>query len=314
MTQCAGPLSEVGIRLLLARGWSDRNVPPAIAEAPDTIVSEMRRVYATWHNQAGGRIRVEFGPGAPWACSEETMCRTHQMAQAWGVGTHMHVAETLAELEMDQKRTGMGHIEWLDSMGILGPKTQLVHSVWLSDHEVELIADSGSIVVHCPVSNMYLGSGICKVGRIRKRGIPVALATDGACNNGQGLIDILKVAANLQKAVTLDTSVFSADDILEMACRCGAMAFGEPEALGSLEPGKLADVVMVDMNTLRLGLSKNVVSALVYTAGSADVDTVIVDGQILMQNKRVTVLDEAALLVEAKDAWDGVLRRAGLSA
>ncbi len=141
----------------------------------------------------------------------------------------------------------------------------------------------------------------------------MALATDGACNNGQGMIDILKTAANLQKVAVLDASVFTANDMLDMACCCGAAAFGQPEALGSLEPGKKADLVLVDLNNSRLALASPVPSALVYTASSADVHTVIVNGEILLQDRRVTVLDEAELVAEAKAAWDGVLRRAGVA-
>ena len=305
--------SRLGIRLLLARGWSDRNVPAAFCQAPDDIISETMRVHTAWHNHDHGRIRVELGPGAPWACSEETMGRTRILAEKLGMGVHMHVAETRSEMEMDRTRTGKGHVEWLASLGMLGPSTQLVHSVWLSDAEVDLIVEAGSSVVHCPVSNMFLASGVCQVGRLRRRGVPVALATDGACNNGQGLIDLLKIAVNLQKVTALDASLFTAEDMLEMACWCGATAFGQRDALGSLEPGKKADVVLVDLNTSRLALARCVPAALVYTANSSDVHTVIVDGKILLRDRRVTGLDEAALVAEAKEAWEGVLRRAGVA-
>jgi 5-methylthioadenosine/S-adenosylhomocysteine deaminase len=243
------------------------------------------------------------------------MRRSYQLAQKWDGGMHIHVAETRVELEMDRKTKGMGHIEWLASLGQLAPSTQLVHSVWLSDNEIDLIADAGSVVVHCPASNMYLGSGICQVKRLRERGIRVALGLDGACNNGLGMIDLLKWAANLQQVAHLDAPALKATDVLEMACWDGAAAFGQPANLGSLEQGKKADIVLVDRNSTRLALAtaQSLPVALVYTACSADVDTVIVDGEILLQDGKVRGIDEAALVAEAEVAWEAVLQRAGIA-
>lgn len=307
--------AELGIRLRLARGWTDCNAPPSLLDTREHILAETERVYNKWHGQANGRISVEFGPGAPWGCSDETMRQAYELSKQWDGGLHMHVAETRVELAMDRETKGMGHIEWLHSLGQLAPTTQLVHSVWLSDHEIDLIADSGAVVVHCPVSNMYLGSGICPVSRLCARGIPVALGGDGACNNGLGMIDLLKWAANLQQVANLDASALRATDVLEMACLGGAVAFGQPARLGSLEPGKQADVVLIDRSSPRLALAgeQNLPVAVVYTANSADVSTVIVDGEIVLEDHKVRGIDEAALVAEARTAWEAVLQRAGIS-
>ncbi|MBM4460673.1 MAG: amidohydrolase family protein [Chloroflexi bacterium] len=191
-------------------------------------------------------------------------------------------------------------------------RTQLAHSIWLSDAEIELIAQSGAIVVHCPLSNMYTGAGVCRVSRLLERGIPVALATDGqTCNNGQEMIDLLRVTADLQKIAALDTPVLSAEAIFEMACRYGARAFGQPDLLGSLEPTKKADVVLVKPARTCIAPTTGSMSALIYGGSRADVDTVIVDGKILMRHGCITVLDEAALIAEARAAWNALRRRAG---
>lgn len=307
--------ATLGIRYRLARGWTDINAPAWLVDTTDHILSETRRVHDAWHGQADGRICVEFAPGVPWGCTEETMRRSYELAQQWDGGMHIHVAETRVELEMDRQTKGMGHIEWVHSLGQLRPSTQLVHSVWLSDREIDLIADADAVVVHCPVSNMYLGSGICQVKRLRERGIRVALGGDGACNNGLGMIDLLKWAANLQQVAHLDAPALKALDVLEMACWGGAAAIGQPDTLGSLEPGKKADVVLVDRDSTRLALAnaENMPVALVYTAGSADVDTVIVNGEVVLQDHKVTGLDEAALVAEARAAWGAVLQRAGVA-
>lgn len=307
--------AELGIRLRLARGWTDTNAPAFLQDTCDHILAETERVHDAWHGKANGRITVEFGPGVPWGCTEATMRRAYDLAGKWDRGLHMHVAETRVELEMDRQTKGMGHIEWLHSLGELAPTTQLVHAVWLSDREIDLIAESNAVVVHCPASNMYLGSGICQVKRLRERGVRVALGLDGACNNGLGMIDLLKWAANLQQVAHLDAPALPAGDVLRMACLGGAAALGRPDELGSLEVGKKADMVLIDRTSSRLALSNaaNLPTALVYTANSADVNTVIVDGEIVLERGKVVGIDEAAVLAEARAAWEAVARRAGVA-
>jgi len=305
---------EVGVRFLLARGWTDMGYHPAFMEPPDRIVAEMERLRKAWHGRHDGRLRLEFGPLIPWGCSDETMRRTHQLAQSWGMGTQIHIAETQAEVEMNRRQRGMGHVEWLAHLGILGPDVQLVHSIWLSDREIELLAERGGVVVHCPVSNMYLASGVARIPEMRRKGIVVALATDGpGSNNSQDMLETLKATALLHKVHSLDAMVLQPEEVLWMACQGGAIAFGQPDRIGSLEVGKKADVVLVDLDTPLAMPVHRVVSALVYNVGHGEVDTVIVDGQILMQGKKVLCVDEEALLAEARKACAALFRRAGVT-
>ncbi|MGQ9841296.1 MAG: amidohydrolase family protein [Anaerolineae bacterium] len=304
---------ESGVRFLNARGWADMNYHPALQETPERIEAEMRRLHDRWHGRADGRLRLEFGPLIPWGCSDATMHRTRALAAEWGVGTHIHVAETRAEIDMELASRGLRHIEWLQSLGALGPDVQLVHSVWLTDHELDLIQQSGAVVVHCPVSNMYLASGVARVPEMRRRGIPVALATDGpGSNNNQDMLEVLKTTCLLHKVNSLNAMILLPEDVLWMACRGGATAFGQPDLIGSLEVGKKADVVLVDLNTpLAMPVHKPV-SALVYNLAARDVDTVIVDGRVLMRGKRILVVDEAALLERARAACARLFERAGV--
>jgi 5-methylthioadenosine/S-adenosylhomocysteine deaminase len=304
---------DTGVRLLLARGWADMDYPPPFMETPERIIGETTRLFETWHNQADGRVRVEFGPLIPWGCSDETMRRTYDLAQSWGVGTHIHIAETQAEIDINLEKRGSRHVEWLAELGILGPDVQLVHSVWLDEKEIDLVAQRGAVVVHCPVSNMYLASGVAPVPTMRAKGIPVALATDGpGSNNSQDMLEVLKTTALLHKVSSLDAMVLLPEDVLWMACRGGAAAFGQEAQIGSLEVGKRADIVLVDLNTPGAMPVHRASSALVYNANAGEVDTVMVDGRILMRNREILCVDEKALLAEARTACSRLFERAGV--
>ncbi len=303
---------DVGCRYLIARGWADRNYHPVFQETAEQVISAMTALYEAWHNAADGRVRVEFGPLIPWGCSESTMQRTVALARTWGVGTHIHTAETREEVQQSVDATGLRHVHWLDRLGVLGPDVQLVHSVWLDDSEIERVAETGTIVVNCPVSNMYLASGIAPVAKMLKHGITVALATDGpGSNNSQDMLEVLKFTACLQKVGTLDATALLPADVLKMACHNGARAFGQDD-VGRLEAGLKADMVLVDLDSPRMQPVLSVPSALVYNANGGDVDTVIADGRLLMQDKQVVCVDEPALLEECRQAARRLLKRAGV--
>lgn len=299
----------VGLRMQLARGWVDLG---SGAEPPETIITEMARLRERWHGQAEGRITVAFGPMVPWRCSDDTMRRTFGLAQTWGLRTHLHVAETRAELELMRQRNGLGHIEWLHSLGVLGPEVQLVHCVWVSETEIELMAWSGSVVVHCPVSNMYLASGAAPVWQMLDAGLTVVLGTDGpASHNSQDLLETMKVAALLAKVSSGQATALLPLDVLRMVTTAGAQFLGRAD-LGQITPGYKADLTLVDLNTVRSMPVHHPESAVVYNASGADVHTVMVDGQILLDAGRVTRLDEAALLEECRLAARRLLTRVGV--
>jgi 5-methylthioadenosine/S-adenosylhomocysteine deaminase len=299
----------VGLRMLLARGWVDLG---DAGESPEAIVEAMTRLRERWHGAASGRITAGFGPLAPWRCSDETMRRTVALARRWGLPTHLHVAETEDEIELLRGRSGLRHVEWLHSLDALGPDVHLVHTVWVEDAELDLIAESGAPVVHCPVSNMYLASGIAPVGKMLARGIPVALATDGpGSENSQDMLETLKVAALLAKVSSGDANALTPLDVLRMATTGGARLFGR-EDLGQITAGSRADLTLVDLDNARCMPVHRADSALVYNASGPDVHTVIVDGRILLDAGQVTVLDEAALLEECRQAARDLLRRAGV--
>ena len=305
---------EVGLRFLLARGWADRNYEPKLTESAEVIIERTDRVRNQWHGHDDDRIRIELAPLIPWGCSDDAMRLTVESAASWGAGIHIHCAETAVEVEMSLEEHGLRHVHWLDELGALGPETQLAHSVWLDDAELDLIAARGAVVVHCPVSNMYLASGVPRILDMRKRGIPIALASDGpGSNNRQDLFEVLKATALLQKVHHLDPVAVQPEDVLTMACRGGAQAFGLPDRIGSIEVGRTADLLVVDLRSVFTAPVHRVASALVFTAGPINLSHVLVDGRILLDEGRLTMLDERTLVAAAQASAQRLMTRAGIS-
>jgi 5-methylthioadenosine/S-adenosylhomocysteine deaminase len=232
------------------------------------------------------------------------------LTRAWGMPTHIHVAETRDEVEMMRARTGRSHVAWLQELGGLGPDIQLVHCVHVDDGELALIADSGALVVHCPTSNMYLASGIAPVPAMVQRQIPVALGTDGsASHNSQDLLETLKTAVLLAKVGAGSATALTNRDALQMATRAGALVLGRAD-LGQISPGFKADLTVVNLDRAHVAPVHRVDSALIYNCNGPDVDTVIVDGRILLDHGRVTVCDEDRLLAECRSAAHALVERA----
>ncbi len=299
----------VGLRLRLARGWVDLG---EAAEPAETIIAEMTRLYKSWQHRAQGRITVSFGPMVPWRCSDELMQRTAALAREWGVPTHIHVAEAADEIELMRRRNGLGHIEWLERLGVLGPDFQLVHCVHVAEREIDMIARRGATVVHCPVSNMYLASGAAPVSQMLARGIPVALGTDGsASHNSQDLLETLKIAVLLAKVSSGQATAILPPAALRMVTTAGARLLGRTD-IGRLATEARADLTLVNLNNVRSMPVYQPASALVYNAVGPDVQTVIVDGRVLLERGQVTVVDEEALLAECRAAAQRLLKRAGV--
>lgn len=299
----------VGVRVQVARGWVDLG---DAGEDPDEILREMETLVDAWHGRGDGRITLAFGPMAPWRCSDETMRRTVERARAWGIRTHLHVAEAAGEIKLLQERTGMRHVEWLDALDILGPDLQLVHCVHVDEGEIALITDRGATVVHCPTSNMYLASGIAPVPQMLAQEIAVALGTDGsASHNSQDILETVKTAALLARVGSGRATALTPLEALRMVTTSGARFLGRQD-LGQIAAGFAADLTLVNLNTLRSAPVHSPASALVFNASGADVDTVIVNGRVLLDEGRLTMLDEGELLEQCREAAARLLSRAGV--
>ena len=305
--------ADLGVRFLLARGWADRNYEPSLAEDVATILERTTALRHRWHGHDDHRLRIETAPLIPWGCSDDTMRATVADARSWGAGCHIHCAETAVEVEMSLDERGLRHVTWLDSLGLLGPDMQLAHSVWLDDDELDLIAARDAVVVHCPVSNMYLASGVPRILDMRARGIRVALASDGpGSNNRQDMFEVLKATALLQKVHHLDAMALQPEEVITMACRGGAAAMGRDD-LGVLAPGMLADLLVVSLDSVFVAPVHRVPSALVYCASPADISHVVVAGRVLIDDGALLGIDESAVLEAASASAAAVFRRAGVA-
>ena len=335
--------ADVGIRMVLARGWVDMG---ATGEPLDRILSDMQWLHDDLQSairNPRSAIRIASGPLAAWRCSDDAMREVTALARSWGAATHIHVSEAQDEVEMSLQRCGKRPIEWLADIGVLGPDVQLVHAVHVTDAELDLIAESGATVVHCPTSNMYLASGAAPVRKMLDRGISVALGTDGSgSNNSQDLLECAKIGALLAKHATGDAQALLPADIIRMLTVDGARLWGgewesgrtgewekgrrgegektspappppHSPLLGHLAPGAPADITIVNLNNARCQPVHSAASALVYNASGADVHSVIVGGEILLDAGRVVGLDEAGLFESCRVAADDLMRRAGIA-
>ncbi len=303
---------ELGIRLLLAHGWADRNYHEPLAEDAATAIRRAKLAFDRWDGH-DGRIKIELGPLIPWGCSDEAMTETVTAARAWGRGTHVHCAETAIEVEMSLDERGLRHVPWLESVGALASDVQLAHAVWLEDDELDSIAKADAVVVHCPVSNMYLASGVARILDMRERGITVALASDGSgSNNRQDLFEAMKASVLLQKVHHLNAMALQPEDAIMMACVGGARAFGEPDRLGRIEVGRDADLVIVNLDHPAVAPVHRVPSALVFNCSPQHVRDVFVHGEHIVVNGQHRSIATPVVVEEAKSAAASLFQRAGI--
>lgn len=240
--------------------------------------------------------RFYLGAHSPYSCTAERVQEIHRAARERGLPFIIHVAENRQEVEMVRERHGCRPIEWLHRLGVLDAHTLLAHGVWLEANEIEILAATGAAVSHNPTSNAKLASGVAPVPALRGMGVPVGLGTDSMLsNNGQDLFQEMRMSVLLQRAHTLDGHALSARDALAMATREGARSIGWQQEIGSLEVGKEADLVVLDL-WHPLGLSaERVLSDLVYRAGPQHVRTVMVHGEAIYDEGHFTRVDEAEI-------------------
>ncbi len=299
-----------GMRVTLACGFSDIRFvsPPDFIGTPEAIEAECRRMIDAWHGQ--GHIQVVVSPINLLYCSAESIRRALEVMRDTRVGMHTHVAESKKEYQAMVERLGQGYIEAFDQMGALSDFFQSVHSVWITDHEIELLARAHASVVYNPTANMLLASGIAPVTKLQAAGVNVALGTDNP-NNNNDMLEAMKFAGLLQKVGTLDPLATPAADVLEMATINGARALKIDDRIGSLEVGKQADIILVDMRRPHNTPVHDPVAAVVYSAQGADVTHVMVAGDFRVRDGQVTFLDEGALVEEAQGRAEACAGRVG---
>jgi 5-methylthioadenosine/S-adenosylhomocysteine deaminase len=305
-------VEETGFRATVGKCMMDKGdeVPAALHEQAAASIEESIALLESWHGKAGGRIRYCFAPRFAVSCTRELLERVARLARERGVMVHTHASENTTECAMVESETGLRNVAYLDSLGLTGSHVALAHCVHLSDDEIGLLEKSRTNVVHCPSSNLKLGSGIAPVTKLLDRDVSVSLGADGAaCNNRLDMFTEMRTAALLQKALH-GPEVLPANRMLRMATIDGARAMGLDREIGSLEAGKRADVAIVRMEGLHATPAVELVSALVYSAQASDVDTVIIDGRLVMQDRKLLTVDEAETVENANAEAKKLVERA----
>ena len=292
MEDVAKAVKESGLRALLSYGIIDL-FDSARAKAEQ---EKSQKLLDYIRELATPRVMFAVGPHAPYTCSAETLQWAKEFAEKNQVVDHIHIAETRKEQADCQKQHGARVVEYLDKIGALSNRMLAAHCVWLTKSEVKTLAKAGVSVGHCPVSNMKLASGgVAPLPEMFEAGMAVGLGTDGAAsNNSLDMFDTMKVCALLHKAHRWDPTVLNAQKTLDLATIDGARAIGLQDEIGSLEEGKRADIIMLDAglpNMNPIHGETTVVSDLIYSASTANVETTIVDGQVLMLNRQLKTVD-----------------------
>jgi 5-methylthioadenosine/S-adenosylhomocysteine deaminase len=308
-------LGETGLRATVGKCMMDADdeAPTRLREATQKSIDESLALKARWHGAASGRLRAAFAPRFAVSCSRELLEAVAQLSVSEHALVHTHASENQEEVEVVRRLSGgFSNLEYLAETGLATPQLCAAHCVWVTDAEQALLADRDVKVMHCPGSNLKLGSGIAPIVEMRQRGVSVSLGSDGAaCNNRLDMFDEMRLAATLQ-AMRRAPGALPARDVVWMATREGARAVGLEHEIGSIEVGKRADLIVVDRDGPHLAPGSEPWSTLVYAARGTDVRFVMVDGEILVRDFELARADPVQVGHAAREAAAELVARAGL--
>lgn len=306
-------IRESGMRALSGKVMMDHGteVPLALQENTEDSLRQSVELLEKWHGAANGRIQYAFCPRFVVSCTEELLMGVRDLAEQYKVKVHTHASENQTEIALVEAERGMRNVVYLDHIGLARPNLILAHSIWLNDEEKRIIRERGVKVTHCPGSNLKLASGVAEVPALLHEGIHVGLGADGApCNNNLDMFQEMRLAAFIQK-VRHGPTVMNAKTVLRMATMGGAEVLGMEREIGSIEPGKLADLQLLDLEDFHVypSFDADWYSRVVYAATRGDVDTVMIDGEIVMRDKTVLTINKPVVLKEADRALSRLLAR-----
>ncbi len=277
-------VEESGLRGVIAWSITDTSIKDKITRT---------REYHEKYNHENSRIKVYVSAHAPYSCSPDTIQLCVDLAKELDTGIHIHLSETLQEDKLIKKKYNKTGTEYLNDLHVFDVPVVLAHGIYISDSDLEILKNIKGGISHNPISNCKLSSGICNVGKLRKNGINVGLGTDGiGSTTTLDMFEEMKTAAYLQKVNTMDPTAIKAYDLLKMATIEGARVLGLEDEIGTIEVGKKADMIFINTNKTHLYPENDLCTNLVYSANGADVDTVMVDGKILMQNRKLLNINE----------------------
>lgn len=293
--RCVEVAERLGIRAVLGCNYFDTNIEEVFPQ----IERAVERAAA-----GSGRVRIAVAPHSPYTVSPENLVRGRELAERLGIGLMTHIAETRDEVRIVRERYGRTPVEHLDALGLLGPHTIGAHCIHVTDSDIATLVARDVTVSHNPQSNMKISSGVAPVEAMRRAGARVTVATDGTCsNNDLDMWEELRTASFLQKSATGDPTALPAWETLRLATANGARAMGYADGeLGVLREGALADLIVVDLQKPHLQPIHDVVSNLVYCGKAADVEIVVVDGRIVVEERRIAGVDLADLYARVAEA------------
>jgi 5-methylthioadenosine/S-adenosylhomocysteine deaminase len=307
--------AESGIRATIGKCLMDApadGTPARLQESARAALDESRGLRERWDGKANGRLRAAFAPRFAVSCSRDLLEAVASLSAETRALVHTHASESREEVAIVRKLSGLSNVEYLAAVRLASPRLCAAHCVWVGDREQALLAEHDVKVMHCPSSNLKLGSGLAPVAELRARGVTVSLGADGAaCNNRLDMFEEMRLAALLQ-ATRRSPGAVTARDALTMATRSGAKTLGLERELGSIETGKRADIIVVDRERVHLSPDRDPYSTLVYAARGSDVRTTIVGGDVLVDDFAPTRVDVKDVLAEARAAATALAARAGL--
>jgi cytosine/adenosine deaminase-related metal-dependent hydrolase len=296
---------ESGIRASVGKCLMDHpeTTPEGLREPTRDAISEARMLFDKWNGRENDRIRVSYAPRFVISCTEKLLTEVTRLARTQKAVIHTHASENLKEIQMVKQLVHCENVEYLHQLGMTSDRLVLAHCVWLKPNEKKILEQSGTHVVHCPSSNMKLASGFAHVPDLLRRGINVALGADGApCNNNLNIFQEMRLAALIHKPGA-GPKAMRAQEVLDMATLHGAKALSWQDDIGSIEVGKKADLVALDLQTLRnkvpAGQEENpeaIASSVVYSTSPCETRWTMVDGRLVFKDGQVTTIPEKQLL------------------
>jgi 5-methylthioadenosine/S-adenosylhomocysteine deaminase len=307
-------VAEAGLRAKLAKSVMDTGdgLPKVWQKTAQEELDKQEEDFKRLHNTADGRVQVWFGLRTIFNNSDDLIVKSKALADKYGVGLHMHVAEVKDEIDFTQAKYGEGTVAHLNRLGVLDKNLLAVHTVWLTDEEVEMFRVHDVKVSHNPAAAMRV-LGFAKIPKMYREGICVTIGTDGApSSNRMDMVDEMWLTSLIHKGWRLDPTVMKAQEILTMATRNGARALMDEHLYGSLEPGKKADLIIVNPDSASMLPLHDPIANLVTAMHSSNVESTMCDGKWLMKKRVVKSLDERAILREAKARAAAIVKRAGI--
>lgn len=300
----------------------DSAVPEAVADEMvrlnplrpmplDEVRAVMEEAIATWHGTESGRLGVFPAPSNPERCSDDALVLCRDLAETHDIGIHTHLLESRVQGVIAQEKYGCSMVAHLHRLGLLGPRLSCAHTIWVDDADIDLLGESGTVVVHNPESNLKIGTGIAPIPAMIDRGVPIALGTDGAGTNDNLIMhEALRLAAMLHRPAQSDRRNWpSALDVCRMATGGGARALLQQDRTGSVEPGKRADLVLYRLEAPWWIPMNDLLNQFVFAENGSSVDTVIIDGRIVVDARKIVAFDSDAILAEARSMANAIRER-----